>query len=382
MNQPHTFKRIRASFCLTAIAACMASASAQKLPDSMTWTAYDVGSAGYAEASAIADAIGKKFDTRIRIQPSGSSIGRLQPVLQGRADYGFLSTEVWFATEGTEDFAARRWGPQNLRVLAGRPAALGMPTAADANIRQISDLKGKRLANVAGNPSLNVKCDAYLAFGGLTPKDVEVIVFPTYAAAMSSMAQGQADATCTTPTTSQLYELESSPRGLYWVGVPADDKVNWARMNAIAPFFAPFKETVGAGMSVQKPAQVMSYRYPILMTRADMGADEVYNFLKAIDQTFDGYKNATQVMPRWDLDVAGVPPIDAPFHEGAVRYLKERGTWTAEHEAWNQARIKRLDALIAAWAVAKKEGKDMSEENFRKLWESHRIKTLASLNSK
>jgi hypothetical protein len=104
--------------------------------------------------------------------------------------------------------------------------------------------------------------------------------------------------------------------------------------------------------------------------------------LKAIDQTFDGYKNATQVMPRWDLDIAGVPPIDAPFHEGAVRYLKERGTWTAEHEAWNQARIKRLDALIAAWAVATKEGKDMSEENFRKLWESHRIKTLASLNSK
>ncbi len=94
MNQTHTFKRLRASFCLTVIAACMASASAQKLPNSMTWTAYDVGSAGYAEASAIADAIGKKFDTRIRIQPSGSSIGRLQPVLQGRADYGFLSTEV------------------------------------------------------------------------------------------------------------------------------------------------------------------------------------------------------------------------------------------------------------------------------------------------
>lgn len=356
-----------------------ANASAQKLPESMTWTAYDVGSAGYAEASAIADAFGKKYTTKIRIQPSGSSIGRLQPVVQGRADFGYLATETWFATEGTEDFASRRWGPQNLRTLAGRPAAFGMPTAADAKIRTFEDLKGKRMAFVAGNPSLNVKCDAYIGFGGLTRKDVQVIMFPTYAAAMSSLAQGKADATCTTPTTSQLYELESSPRGIHWVGVDPNDKKGWERMKSIAPFFAPYKETVGAGMSEQKPAQVMSYRYPLIVTRADMKADDVYAFMKAMDETFDLYKGATKVMPRWNLTLAGTPPADAPFHEGAVRYLKERGIWTAEHETWNQARIKRLDALRAAWADVIKEGKSMSDADFAKLWEARREKVLASL---
>ena len=382
MNQSQTLGRFKTTCCVAAMTLCIGSASAQKLPDSMTWTAYDVGSAGYAEASSIADAFGKKFNTRIRIQPSGSSIGRLQPILQGRADYGFLSTEIWFATEGTEDFAARRWGPQNLRVLAGRAAAFGMPTAADANIREIKDLKGKRLAYVAGNPSLNVKCDAYIAFGGLTRSDVDAIVFPTYAAAMGSMAAGKSDATCTTPTTSQLYELESSPRGIHWVGVSPDDKKNWDRMNAIAPFFAPYSESVGAGLSKEKPAQVMSYRYPMLVTREDVSADDVYAFMKAMDQTFDMYKNATQVMPRWNLDAAGTPPIDAPFHEGAVRYLKERGTWTPAYEAWNQSRIKRLDALIAEWAVVKAEGKNLSDEDFAKLWESRRNKTLSLLQSK
>lgn len=356
-----------------------ANASAQKLPESMTWTAYDVGSAGYAEASAIADAFGKKYSTKIRIQPSGSSIGRLQPVVQGRADFGYLATETWFATEGTEDFASRRWGPQNLRTLAGRPAAFGMPTAADAKIRTFEDLKGKRMAFVAGNPSLNVKCDAYIGFGGLTRKDVQVIMFPTYAAAMSSLAQGKADATCTTPTTSQLYELESSPRGIHWVGVDPNDKKGWERMKSIAPFFAPYKETVGAGMSEQKPAQVMSYRYPLIVTRADMKADDVYAFMKAMDETFDLYKGATKVMPRWNLTLAGTPPADAPFHEGAVRYLKERGIWTAEHETWNQARIKRLDALRAAWDDVIKEGKSLSDADFAKLWEARREKVLASL---
>lgn len=96
------------------------SAAAQELPDTMTWSSYDVGSAGYAEASAIADAFGKQYGTRVRIQPSGSAIGRLQPLLSGRADYAFLATETFFAAEGIHDFSTRRWGPQDLRAVAGR----------------------------------------------------------------------------------------------------------------------------------------------------------------------------------------------------------------------------------------------------------------------
>src|SRR5699024_470935 len=90
------FSRIAmGTFALTASLGLAAlPATAQTLPDTMTWSAYDVGSAGYAEASAIADAFGKEYSTKIRIQPSGSSIGRLQPVLTKRADVGFLATET------------------------------------------------------------------------------------------------------------------------------------------------------------------------------------------------------------------------------------------------------------------------------------------------
>ena len=101
-----------------ALAALMATAlpvAAQELPTTMIWTSYDVGSAGYAEASAIADAFGKQFGTRVRIQPSGSGIGRLQPLLQGKADYAFLATEAFFLSEGAYDFATPEWGPKALR---------------------------------------------------------------------------------------------------------------------------------------------------------------------------------------------------------------------------------------------------------------------------
>jgi TRAP transporter TAXI family solute receptor len=365
-----------------AVASAMITPSgafAQEPPKSMTWSAYDVGSAGYAEASAIADAFGKKYGTRIRIQPSGSSIGRLQPVLTKRAEVGFLATETFFATEGIYDFSERRWGPLDLRVLAGRPGSFGVFTAADANIKTLKDLKGKRIAYVAGNPSVNVKCDAFLAFAGLTHKDVEAITFPTYGAAMSSVAQNQSDASCTTTTPSQVYELEQSPRGIRWLDVPASDQEGWKRLKAVAPFFQPYKETVGAGISEKNPANILAYRYPIMVIRADTDEKTVYSIIKALDETFDMYKDATKVMPRWKLDVAGTPAIDAPFHPGAIRYLKEKGIWNAEHQKWNDARLARLNALRAAWTEASAEGKGKSDEEFAKIWDQRREQTLKSL---
>ena len=100
------------------------SAAQAKLPDSSVWTAYDLGSSGYAEASGIADAIMKKQPMKVRIVPSGTSIGRLLPMKQGKANYGFLANELYFSAEGTFDFAAPSWGPQDVRVVLALPATI------------------------------------------------------------------------------------------------------------------------------------------------------------------------------------------------------------------------------------------------------------------
>jgi TRAP transporter TAXI family solute receptor len=349
------------------------------LPDTMTWSSYDVGSAGYAEASAIADAFGKKYGTRIRIQPSGSAIGRLQPLISERADFSFLATETFFAAEGIHDFSTRRWGPQDLRAVAGRPSSFGIFTAADANIKTLKDLKGKRFAYVAGNPSINVKCDAFLAFAGLTRDDVDAIMFPTYGNTMSALARNEADASCTTTTPSHVYELAESPRGIRWLEVPAEDTEGWARLKAVAPFFQPSTETIGAGISKENPVDILAYRYPVLTVRADTDPELVYAFIKALDETYDMYKDATAVMPRWRLSEAGTPAIDVPFHVGAIRYLEEKGIWTEEHQAWNDQRTERLSALRDAWPKALAEAEGQSDEAFAAIWEKHRLETLSSL---
>lgn len=353
---------------------------AQDLPKTMIWSSYDVGSAGYAEASAIADAFGKQFGTRIRIQPSGSSIGRLQPLLQGRADYAFLATEAFFLSDGVYDFAIPDWGPGELRAIAGRPAGFDLITAADAGIKEVEDARGKRIAFVAGNPSINVKCEAVLAFGGLTLDDVKIITFPTYAAAMSSMTRNESDATCTSPTTSQLYELAESPRGIHYPTLDPNNKASWDAMQNVLPIMGPSEENVAAGLQEGETIQMAAYRYPIIATTKDKSADEVYAFIKALDETYDLYKNGTATMERWALEKSGHSPIDVPFHEGAIRYLQEKGIWTEEDEAWNQKRAKRLDALVAAWAEFKPMHAELSEDDFVTAWMEKQREVVASLN--
>jgi hypothetical protein len=92
------------------------------------------------------------------------------------------------------------------------------------------------------------------------------------------------------------------------------------------------------------------------------------------------YKDGTAAMKRWRLDVAGRPAIDAPFHEGAVRYLKEIGVWTEEDQAWNEKRQARLDALVDAWDDFKSENGGMAEDAFMQAWMERRQEVISSLD--
>lgn len=348
------------------------------LQKSMIWSTYDVGSSGYAEASAIADAFGKEYGTRVRIMPSGTSIGRLLPLRTGRVQFGWLANEVYFATEALYDFSAQEWGPQDLRIIAGRPSTFGMAVAGDSGINSIADLRGKRLPKIKANPSINIKIEAMLAFGGLTWDDVDVVEVPSYGAMLRALVDGQVDAVGATTTAATLYEMESSSHGLKWVPMPPDQAEGWDKITAVASFFAPVTATAGAGLGDGKTAQIFSVRYPMITVYAKTSEQDVYNFIKALDQTYSIYSQATAATPAWDLKRAGRPPADAPFHSGAVRYLKEIGIWTAEDDAWNENRLARLKAVMTAWEAASNTASELglADRDWSQHWQNHRKDAL------
>ncbi len=378
----------------TALAGMMVAGAAYaedpKLPRSMVWSAYDLGSSGYAEATGIANALKKNYGTRIRIVPAGTSIGRMLPMVTGKVTYGFLANEAFFAAEGTYDFASEQWGPQDIRIVSGRVASNGLAVAGDIGVEKISDLKGKRIGFVKGNPSVNVKNDAYLAFGGLTRDDVEPVWFGSYNAMKTAVLADQLDAFGSVTTSANMREIEASPRGITWPPFPPDDKEGWERMGEIVSFLSEYHETRGAGISEENPVNLVGYRYPMITVyQSAATADEVYNLIKAIDLSYDDFKNTTSSSFNWELEKAARPPYDAPTHEGTIRYLKEKDLWRDQDQAWQDKRLARLNTLLEAWetaqadfhdyraAEAEKGNKIDAEKEWPAYWEKARQESLS-----
>ena len=58
---------------------------------------------------------------------------------------------------------------------------LALVVANDVGVKEMKDLKGKRIAFVVGSPALNQNALAMIAFGGLTQNDVKVVEFASNA---------------------------------------------------------------------------------------------------------------------------------------------------------------------------------------------------------
>jgi TRAP transporter TAXI family solute receptor len=329
-------------------------ASAQsdiKLPGTLTWTAYDVGSGGYSQAVAIGNALKNKLGVDLRVLPGKNDVSRNIPLRDGRVPFSANGVGgSYLAQEGVYEFGARDWGPQAVRslILNNSDALLTIVTAKDANIATAADFKGKRVAWVLGAPSLNQNITALLAFANLTWNDVKKVEFGGFGQAMDAIINNQVDAAFSSTISGQAYKIAASPRGIRYPTFPHSDKEGWARVNKVAPFFVPAFGTEGADLSPDKKAEAATYPYPVLMTMAATDADLTYNMTKAMVVLYPEYKDGAPGNLGWDLK-RQVFGWAIPMHEGAIRYYKERGVWTAEHQKHNDALLKRQETLAAAW---------------------------------
>src|SRR3954451_2585238 len=274
--------RIAALAFIVASASLLAPPAARaedvKLPPTLTFTAYDTGTAGFNIAVAVGKMMKDKYSTDVRVLPAGNDVARLAPLRAGRAVSSAMGSGTYFAQEGVFEFGSREWGPQPLQIMLSSVdcncGTLGV--AADTGVKELKDLKGKRVGFVVGSPALNQNSLAVLAFAGLTQKDVRVVEFASYGAMWKGLINNDTDAAFGTTITGPAKEAETSPRGLIWPPLPAKDKEGWARMQKVGSFFLPQPATCGAGCSQYKPIELGNYPYPIFVSYASQAPDQVY----------------------------------------------------------------------------------------------------------
>ncbi|UGY13673.1 TAXI family TRAP transporter solute-binding subunit [Bradyrhizobium septentrionale] len=366
---------------LSLVAALPASAEDIKLPPTMAVTAYDTGTAGFNIAVGVGKMMKDKYGTDVRVLPAGNDVARLAPLRAKRAVSSAMGSGTYFAQEGVFEFGAKEWGPQPLQLMLSSVdcncGALGV--AADAGVKEMKDLRGKRVGFVVGSPALNQNSLAMLAFGGLTQNDVKIVEFASYGAMWKGLINNDTDAAFGTTITGPAKEAETSPRGLMWPPLPASDKEGWARVKKVGSFFFPQTATCGAGISPDKPIELGNYPYPIFVAYAAQPADQIYAITKAMIVNYDAYKDSAPGAGGLSADRQTKNWV-VPVHPGAVKALKEAGYWSDEQDAHNNALYKRQEVLGTAWTDYGKSNPPSDEKAFLDGWMKARAAALAKAN--
>ena len=349
-----------------------------KLPPTMTFTAYDTGTAGFNIAVAVGKMMKDKYGTDLRVLPAGNDVARLAPLRAGRAMSSAMGSGTYFAQEGVFEFGAKEWGPQALQLVLSsvdcNAGSLGV--ARDTGVKEVKDLRGKRVGLVVGSPALNQNALAILAFGDLKQSDVKAVEFSSYGAMWKGLINNDVDAAFATTITAPAKEAETSPRGIVWPPLPHSDKAGWERVKKVGSFFFPHVATCGAGISKEKPIELGNYPYPIFVVYGSQPVDQVYAVTKAMITGYDLYKDAAAGAAGLAAD-RQTKNWAVPLHPGAVKAMKEAGQWSDDQEAHNNALFKRQAVLAAAWADYGKASPPSDEKAFLDGWMKARAAALA-----
>ncbi len=350
------------TFSIAAMMATSAFAADDvKLPDTLTWTSFDVGGTGYNQSIAVGKALQDAYGTSLRVIAVSNDQARIAPVRDGRVPFSLAGSDVFFAFEGVQAYASAEWGPQNLRALnlAGADNCVSLGVAADSGIETPADVKGKRVGWVVSSGSLQANVRAFLAFAGLTTDDVELVELPGYAQAWTAMINDQIDAMTGVTTSGVVEQAAASARGLKWLSFPHEDQDGWDRLREVNPHFSKRVGTLGAGFT--GPVECAGVPYPDLIT---YNADEdlVYNLTKALDAQVDVYSQADAGTVGYAADKQMFDWV-VPYDAGAIRYYKEAGVWSDALQTHNDALIERAGVLAEAWKqMDGKSGDGFAEE--------------------
>jgi len=355
----------------------------QKMPRALVWTAYDVGSAGYSQAASIGHAMQTKEGITLRVIPAGNDVARQIPVVKRTAHFGAFGNAFFLSQEGVMDYATAEWGPQQVRILSAAWAAFNTGAAScagDSGVKTVYDLKGKRVAWVVGAPALNLNMTAFLGAGNLTWNDVQKLEFPSWGASGRAVIEGKADCYIASTNSGPIYELANSPRKYSPAVVPdpRQDAAAWARLRKWAPYMEPNAASIGAPpVSRQTPHQGATYGYPIITTYVWQDAEIVYQQTRMIYELFPMYRDAWPGNDGFALEAQRLRWV-APYHEGAVRYFREKKVWTEELERHNAQLVRRQEVLARAWDRAQDEAQKqkVGTAKFPDLWMKIRTEDL------
>ena len=295
-----------------------ASAASDKLETKCVTIATGGASGPYnIIGTSLAEIYAKTFGVNAKTQTTGASVENVNLLTQGKVDMVLaLSDVVTNAVEGTEDFKEPITNIQQVAVLY--PNVIQIVASEKSGIKNIEDLKGKRIAVGDQGSGTEVNARTLLEGFGITYDDVKVD-YLGFADAADAMKAGKIEAAFFSSglPNSSLLELEQGIK-LQLVTINQD---KLKKIIETKPYFKTFE--IPAGTYGNDAAIPTTAVMNALLVRSDISEDDGYKLTKALFENLEGLKNAHQAANDISLETAQVGMV-APIHPGAKKYYDEQ----------------------------------------------------------
>jgi hypothetical protein len=280
----------------------------------------------YAAGGSICRLVNKdraKHGYRCTVESTGGSVANVNTIRAGDLDFGVAQSDWNFhGYKGTSAFEKSGAFTDLRSVFSLHPEPFTILARGDSNIKNFTDLKGKRV-NV-GNPGSGTRASMDQLMSAMNWKMSDLglaaeLKADEHGAALCDnkidaffYGVGHPSANIQDPVTTCGAKLVN-------ITGPAVDKL--VRDNS---FYA--KATIPAGLYKGNDTPTQTYGVvATFVTSAKVSDDQVYTLVKAVFENFEDFKKLHPAFANLKAENMVKDGLSAPLHNGAAKYYKEKG---------------------------------------------------------
>ena len=279
------------------------------------------------------------------VQPLGGPSLWLPLMKQGRCDFAnHNGADIINAFFGRGLY--EKMGPQAVRtVAAGHDYMFMFWTTPDTGITKLSDLKGK-VVYVAqkANPMFWEMAKLQLASAGLKLDDLKSqLTFGRISDAAKDMIEGRVQAMMCPVVPGSVMEVNEAKGETIFVA-PTKEQAQYVLDHSEGYFIQDIAANDKRFRNMRAVPNAVCFHND-MFTRENMDPEIVYGVVKAIFDHSEEFADAHPQSKYWSLSHRPVANA-VPYHEGAIRYFKEKGLWKAENQTYQDMMIAKQKALL------------------------------------
>jgi TRAP transporter TAXI family solute receptor len=239
-----------------------------------------------------------------------------------------------------------KMGPQKVRtVAAGHDYMFMFWTTPDSGIKQLADLKGK-VVYVAqkANPMFWDMAKLQLGSAGLTLDDLKAqLTFGKISDAARDMIEGRVDAMLCPVVPGSVMEVNEAKGECVFVTL-TEQQAKYVMENTDG-YFTQNIEADDKRFRNKSPVPNAVCFQNAMFTAESTDPEIVYGVVKAIFEHTDEFADSHPQAKYWSLTHRPVANA-VPYHEGSIRYFKEKGLWKPENQTYQDKMIQKQKELL------------------------------------